>query len=141
MNPFTGRMTSHQSEGKRILTLLQNLRDLTLHCLQLVEQDELDELSFWLIRRRACMEEIDQIHEASGSGKGLAAVAVLDDAEITEISDLLHVIEVLDQDLQRTSTKKRDQYQDNLKKIHTTASGLAPAAIYPVNGRFLDRIG
>ena len=80
MNPFTGRMTSHQSEGKRILTLLQNLRDLTLHCLQLVEQDELDELSFWLIRRRACMEEIDQIHEASGSGKGLAAVAALDDA-------------------------------------------------------------
>ncbi|MDD2457534.1 MAG: hypothetical protein PHQ83_03370 [Eubacteriales bacterium] len=141
MNPFSGRMTSHQSESKRILTLLQNLRDLTLHCLQLVEQEEQDELSFWLIRRRACMEEIDQIQESSAPGQGLSAGAGLDDSEIPALSDLLHVIEILDQDLQRASTNKRDQYQDNLKKIHAPSGGLAPAAVYPATGRFLDRIG
>jgi|GEM_PF-2849468 len=141
MNPLSGRMTSHQSESKRILTLLQNLRDLTLHCLQLVEQEELDELSFWLIRRRACMEEIDQIQESSVPGQGRSAVAGLDDSAIPVLSDLLHVIEILDQELQRASTNKRDQYQDNLKKIHVPSGGLAPAAVYPATGRYLDRIG
>jgi hypothetical protein len=141
MNPYTGRITSHQSEGKQLLTLLKNLRDLTLHCLQLVDQDELDELSFWLIRRRACMEEIDQIQEASGSDKGLATVTALDDSEISFISDLLHVIAELDLELQRAATKKRDQYQDNLRKIHAPSGARASAAVYPVSGRFLDQIG
>jgi hypothetical protein len=122
-------------ETRQVISLLQSIRDLTGHCLQLVLQEETDELGFWLIRRRACMDEIDRLQQQTD----LTLARAGSEAAGCEIRDLLQAIEALDQELNRQTIDRRDQYHQILCQRHQQQKNWGAAAVANTCGQLLDR--